>query len=76
MENVTKLIDLANLFLFPLLQILQESPDLPESVLDFEQFDEVEAVGKSLLDRLTVPVIYPDGYVIILCRLLSSFAFQ
>ncbi|XP_018417114.1 PREDICTED: SEC14 domain and spectrin repeat-containing protein 1 [Nanorana parkeri] len=42
-------------------KILQESPDLPESVLDFEQFDEVEAVGKSLLDRLTVPVIYPDG---------------
>lgn len=42
-------------------KIIQESPDLPESVLDFEQFDEVEAVGKSLLDRLTVPVIYPDG---------------
>ncbi|CAJ0942320.1 unnamed protein product [Ranitomeya imitator] len=42
-------------------KILQESPDLPESVLDFEQFEEVEGVGKSLLDRLTVPVIYPDG---------------
>ncbi|XP_073433570.1 SEC14 domain and spectrin repeat-containing protein 1 isoform X1 [Dendrobates tinctorius] len=42
-------------------KILEESPDLPESVLDFEQFEEVEGVGKSLLDRLTVPVIYPDG---------------
>ncbi|XP_040296364.1 SEC14 domain and spectrin repeat-containing protein 1 isoform X2 [Bufo bufo] len=42
-------------------KILQESPDLPESLLDFEQFEEVEGVGKSLLDRLTVPVIYPDG---------------
>ncbi|XP_053326941.1 SEC14 domain and spectrin repeat-containing protein 1 isoform X1 [Spea bombifrons] len=42
-------------------KILQECPDLAESVMDFEQFDEVEAVGKSLLDRLTVPVIYPDG---------------
>ncbi|XP_073502907.1 SEC14 domain and spectrin repeat-containing protein 1 isoform X3 [Phyllobates terribilis] len=42
-------------------KILQESPDLPESVLDFEQCEEVEGVGKSLLDRLTVPVIYPDG---------------
>ncbi|CAH2305855.1 SEC14 domain and spectrin repeat-containing 1 isoform X1 [Pelobates cultripes] len=42
-------------------KILQDCPDLPESVMDFEQFDEVEAIGKSLLDRLTVPVIYPDG---------------
>ncbi|XP_018092942.1 SEC14 domain and spectrin repeat-containing protein 1-A isoform X2 [Xenopus laevis] len=42
-------------------KILQECPDLGEAVMEFEQFDEVEAVGKSLLDRLTVPVIYPDG---------------
>ncbi|KAG8559474.1 hypothetical protein GDO81_017350 [Engystomops pustulosus] len=42
-------------------KILQENPDLSESVLDFEQFEEIEGVGKSLLDRLTVPVIYPDG---------------
>eukprot|EP00079_Xenopus_tropicalis_P038815 XP_017952586.1 PREDICTED: SEC14 domain and spectrin repeat-containing protein 1 isoform X1 [Xenopus tropicalis] len=42
-------------------KILQECPDLGETVMDFEQFDEVEAVGKSVLDRLTVPVIYPDG---------------
>ncbi|NXL93720.1 SESD1 protein, partial [Alectura lathami] len=36
---------------------------LCESELRFHkhQFDEIEAVGKSLLDRLTVPVVYPDG---------------
>lgn len=45
------------------LQILQECPDQPESINDMEQFDEIETVGKSLLDRLTVPVVYPDGYV-------------
>uniref|UniRef100_A0A8C5R6Q9 CRAL-TRIO domain-containing protein n=1 Tax=Leptobrachium leishanense TaxID=445787 RepID=A0A8C5R6Q9_9ANUR len=42
-------------------KILQDCPELPESMMDFEQIDEVEAIGKSLLDRLTVPVIYPDG---------------
>uniref|UniRef100_A0AAY5EYE0 CRAL-TRIO domain-containing protein n=1 Tax=Electrophorus electricus TaxID=8005 RepID=A0AAY5EYE0_ELEEL len=30
-------------------------------LLDSEVFEEVETVGKSLLDRLTVPVIFPDG---------------
>lgn len=29
--------------------------------LDVEVFEEVETVGKTLLDRLTVPVIFPDG---------------
>lgn len=47
---------------FYLLQILQDCPEEPEAINDEEQFDEVEAVGKSLLDRLTVPVVYPDGY--------------
>ena len=46
---------------FYLLQILQDCPEEPEAINDEEQFDEVEAVGKSLLDRLTVPVVYPDG---------------
>lgn len=45
-----------------LLQILQECPEQPEAFNEMEQFDEIEAVGKSLLDRLTVPVVYPDGY--------------
>lgn len=45
-----------------LLQILQDCPEEPEAINDEEQFDEIEAVGKSLLDRLTVPVVYPDGY--------------
>ncbi|XP_009994627.1 PREDICTED: SEC14 domain and spectrin repeat-containing protein 1 [Chaetura pelagica] len=42
-------------------KILQECPEQPEAFNEMEQFDEIEAVGKSLLDRLTVPVIYPDG---------------
>lgn len=42
-------------------KILQECPDQPEAFNEMDQFDEVEAVGKSLLDRLTVPVVYPDG---------------
>uniref|UniRef100_A0A8C5J8U1 SEC14 and spectrin domain containing 1 n=1 Tax=Junco hyemalis TaxID=40217 RepID=A0A8C5J8U1_JUNHY len=42
-------------------KILQECPDQPEAFHEMEQFDEIEAVGKSLLDRLTVPVVYPDG---------------
>ncbi|XP_051479273.1 SEC14 domain and spectrin repeat-containing protein 1 isoform X2 [Apus apus] len=42
-------------------KILQECPEQPEAFNEVEQFDEIEAVGKSLLDRLTVPVIYPDG---------------
>ncbi|KAK4817549.1 hypothetical protein QYF61_019506 [Mycteria americana] len=42
-------------------KILQECPEQPEAFNEMEQFDEIEAVGKSLLDRLTVPVVYPDG---------------
>lgn len=42
-------------------KILQECPDQPEAFNEMDQFDEIEAVGKSLLDRLTVPVVYPDG---------------
>ncbi|KFV97177.1 SEC14 domain and spectrin repeat-containing protein 1, partial [Fulmarus glacialis] len=42
-------------------KILQECPEQPEAFNEMEQFDEVETVGKSLLDRLTVPVVYPDG---------------
>ncbi|KAJ8788620.1 hypothetical protein J1605_005351 [Eschrichtius robustus] len=42
-------------------RILQDCPEEPEAINDEEQFDEIEAVGKSLLDRLTVPVVYPDG---------------
>ncbi|XP_069472200.1 SEC14 domain and spectrin repeat-containing protein 1 isoform X2 [Ambystoma mexicanum] len=42
-------------------KILQDCPDQPEDINDLDQYEEVEAVGKSLLDRLTVPVVYPDG---------------
>ncbi|KTG35816.1 hypothetical protein cypCar_00045838, partial [Cyprinus carpio] len=41
--------------------ILRESPELAELMVDVEAYEEVETVGKGLLDRLTVPVIFPDG---------------
>lgn len=53
-----------------MLQILQDCPEEPEALNDEEQFDEIEAVGKSLLDRLTVPVVYPDGYGTRSCNLV------
>ncbi|KAJ8253125.1 hypothetical protein GJAV_G00209400 [Gymnothorax javanicus] len=28
---------------------------------DFEAYEELEAIGRTLLDRLTVPVVFPDG---------------
>uniref|UniRef100_A0A8C1SG44 SEC14 and spectrin domains 1 n=1 Tax=Cyprinus carpio TaxID=7962 RepID=A0A8C1SG44_CYPCA len=42
-------------------KILRESPELAELMVDVEAYEEVEMVGKGLLDRLTVPVIFPDG---------------
>lgn len=45
----------------PCLQIPRESPELAELMVDVEAYEEVETVGKGLLDRLTVPVIFPDG---------------
>ncbi|XP_062862419.1 SEC14 domain and spectrin repeat-containing protein 1 [Trichomycterus rosablanca] len=41
-------------------RVLREIPD-QAGLLDMEMFEEVETVGKTLLDRLTVPVIFPDG---------------
>lgn len=41
-------------------RVLRDSPD-QAGLLDMEAFEEVETVGKTLLDRLTVPVIFPDG---------------
>uniref|UniRef100_A0A8C2BQV0 SEC14 and spectrin domains 1 n=1 Tax=Cyprinus carpio TaxID=7962 RepID=A0A8C2BQV0_CYPCA len=43
-------------------KILRESPELAELMVDVEAYEEVETVGKGLLDRLTVPVIFPDGH--------------
>ncbi|XP_059356496.1 SEC14 domain and spectrin repeat-containing protein 1-like [Carassius carassius] len=42
-------------------KILRESPESAELMVDVEPYEEVETVGKGLLDRLTVPVIFPDG---------------
>ncbi|XP_061464304.1 SEC14 domain and spectrin repeat-containing protein 1 isoform X2 [Rhineura floridana] len=59
-ERVTRL-EMAVAFHSNAEKVLQECPDQPDFINDQEQFDEIEAVGKSLLDRLTVPVVYPDG---------------
>lgn len=37
-------------------QVLQQ-----ESV-ELDSLDEVDSSGKALLDRLTMPIIFPDGY--------------
>lgn len=29
-----------------------------------ESLDDVDSSGKTLLDRLTIPVIFPDGYAL------------
>ncbi|KAM9485470.1 SEC14 domain and spectrin repeat-containing protein 1-like isoform 1-T2 [Salvelinus alpinus] len=43
--------------------LVQASPDQGDIPVEVEQetYEEVETVGKALLDRLTVPVIFPDG---------------
>lgn len=47
---------------FYLLQILQDCPEEPEAINDEDSLMKLKQSGKSLLDRLTVPVVYPDGY--------------
>ncbi|XP_030643100.1 SEC14 domain and spectrin repeat-containing protein 1 [Chanos chanos] len=42
-------------------KVLRESPEPADFTLEPEVCEEVETVGKSLLERLTVPVIFPDG---------------
>ncbi|TRY92242.1 hypothetical protein DNTS_029080 [Danionella cerebrum] len=51
----------ANAFHIAAEKMLRESADLAEVMLDPEVYEEVETHGKALLDRLTVPVIFPDG---------------
>lgn len=40
----------------PVFQVLQQER------VDIECLDDVDSSGKTLLDRLTMPVIFPDGY--------------
>lgn len=40
------------------LQVLQQE------CVDVESLDDVDSSGKTLLDRLTMPVIFPDGYTL------------
>lgn len=39
-----------------LVQVLQQD------CVEAESLDEVDSSGKTLLDRLTMPVVFPDGY--------------
>ncbi|XP_076858433.1 SEC14 domain and spectrin repeat-containing protein 1 isoform X1 [Brachyhypopomus gauderio] len=53
-------LEMANAFHAAAQRVLREGSEQPE-LLDSEVFEEVETAGKGLLDRLTVPVIFPDG---------------
>ncbi|XP_072541512.1 SEC14 domain and spectrin repeat-containing protein 1 [Salminus brasiliensis] len=53
-------LDMAGTFHTAAERVLKEGSEQAE-LLDMEVFEEVETVGKALLDRLTVPVIFPDG---------------
>uniref|UniRef100_W5L6D9 SEC14 and spectrin domains 1 n=1 Tax=Astyanax mexicanus TaxID=7994 RepID=W5L6D9_ASTMX len=53
-------LDMASSFHTAAERVLKEGCEQVE-VLEVEVFEEVETVGKALLDRLTVPVIFPDG---------------
>ncbi|KAL6484283.1 hypothetical protein MHYP_G00063280 [Metynnis hypsauchen] len=53
-------LDMASTFHTAADRVLKEGSE-PGELLDVEVFEEVETVGKALLDRLTVPVIFPDG---------------
>nr|XP_006000883.1 PREDICTED: SEC14 domain and spectrin repeat-containing protein 1 [Latimeria chalumnae] len=59
-ERVHRL-EMSNAFYLAAEKILKECPEQPEVCNSMETYEEVESVGKSLLDRLTVPVVYPDG---------------
>ncbi|XP_023657518.1 SEC14 domain and spectrin repeat-containing protein 1 [Paramormyrops kingsleyae] len=59
-ERVQRL-EMANSFHVAAEKILTDCAEQPETGMDLETYEEVEAVGKALLDRLTIPVVFPDG---------------
>lgn len=50
-------VEIINVRVFTVFQVLQQE------CVDMESLDDVDSTGKVLLDRLTMPVIFPDGYV-------------
>lgn len=48
-----------HVFFFTVFQVLQQE------CVDVESLDDVDSSGKTLLDRLTTPVIFPDGYALV-----------
>ncbi|XP_036396374.1 SEC14 domain and spectrin repeat-containing protein 1 [Megalops cyprinoides] len=59
-ERVQRL-EMAGVFHTAAEKVLKENQEQGDVGVDFEAYQEVEAVGRSLLDRLTVPVVFPDG---------------
>ncbi|KAJ8403412.1 hypothetical protein AAFF_G00351840 [Aldrovandia affinis] len=59
-ERVHRL-DMASTFHTAAEKVLKEGSEQSEVGMDFEAYGETEAVGRTLLDRLTVPVVFPDG---------------
>uniref|UniRef100_A0A8C9TY24 SEC14 and spectrin domains 1 n=1 Tax=Scleropages formosus TaxID=113540 RepID=A0A8C9TY24_SCLFO len=60
-EERLQRLEMASAFHTAAEKILTGCSEQSETSVDLEVYEEVEAVGKSLLDRLTVPVIFPDG---------------
>lgn len=44
---------------------------LQQECVAAESLDEVDSLGKTLLDRLTTPVIFPDGYAFV-CKVIPK----
>ncbi|XP_035249325.1 SEC14 domain and spectrin repeat-containing protein 1-like [Anguilla anguilla] len=60
-ERVQRL-DMAASFHAAAEKVLKEGAEQGEDLeANFEAYEEVEAIGRSVLDRLTVPVVFPDG---------------
>ncbi|KAG9349460.1 hypothetical protein JZ751_027905 [Albula glossodonta] len=59
-ERVQRL-DMASSFHTTAEKVLKEGSEQGDTGVSFEVYEEIEAIGRSLLDRLTVPVVFPDG---------------
>uniref|UniRef100_A0A8C5HI28 CRAL-TRIO domain-containing protein n=1 Tax=Gouania willdenowi TaxID=441366 RepID=A0A8C5HI28_GOUWI len=47
-----------------------------QECVDSESLDEVDSSGKTLLDRLTMPIIFPDGYKYTILDLFFSYFYK
>uniref|UniRef100_A0A3Q1G1Z2 SEC14 and spectrin domains 1 n=1 Tax=Acanthochromis polyacanthus TaxID=80966 RepID=A0A3Q1G1Z2_9TELE len=49
---------------------------LQQEFVEAESLDEVDSSGKTLLDRLTMPIIFPDGYKHIHYQYTTSYSYS